>query len=170
MPLAIALLDPHAAEFWVLVSFLLFMALIVYYKVPGMIACALDDRSAQIRKELDDARKLREEAAELLADYQRKARAAEDEAKSIIEQARREAETLAAETRKSLVETVERRTRLANEKIARAETQALAEVRAAAVDAAVQAAEKLIAGKVGGEAGAGLVDQAIRDLKAGKLN
>lgn len=169
VPLAGGLLDPGAAEFWVLVAFILFLALLVYNKVPGLIGRALDDRAAQIRKELDDARKLREEAAELLADYKRKARAAEDEAKSIVEAARREAETLAAEASRNLKETVERRTRLAQEKIARAETQALAEVRAAAVDAAVAAAEKMIAGKVYGPHGSNLVDQAIKDLK-GKLN
>ncbi|HRN85505.1 MAG TPA: F0F1 ATP synthase subunit B, partial [Hyphomicrobium sp.] len=108
-------------------------------------------------------------AQELLADYQRKAREAEDEAKSIVEQARREAEMLAAETRKQLAEQVERRTKAAEDKIARAEAQAVSDVRAAAVDLAVAASERILKSKISGDAAASLTDSAIRDLKA-KLN
>jgi len=163
------MLNPAAAEFWVLIAFLLFMAILVWKGVPGLIGKALDQRAATIRNELDEARRLREEAQQLLADYQRKTREAEDDAKSIVEAAKREAESLAAETRKAMAEQVERRTKAAEEKIARAETQALADVRAAAVDLAVKASEGLLKTKLSGEAGSTLVDSAIRDLK-GKLN
>ena len=112
---------------------------------------------------------MREEAQQLLADYQKKAREAETEAKSIIEQARIEAEAMATETRKGLVEGLERRTKQAEDKIARAEAQAVGEVRAAAVDTAIAAAERILKGRVTGATGAALVDQGIRDLK-GKLN
>ena len=98
-----------------------------------------------------------------------RAREADEEAKSIIEQAKREAEALAAETRKSLVESLERRTRLAEDKIARAEAQAQAEVRAAAVDAAIAAAEKILKCRVAGTTATSLIDESIRDLK-GRLN
>ncbi len=157
------------AEFWVAVAFFGFLGLLVYYKVPGLIAKALDDRADAIRCELDEARRLREEAQQLLADYQRKSREAEEEAGAIIEQARREAEALAVETRKGLSETLERRTRLAEEKIARAEAQALSEVRSAAVDSAVAAAERIIRRKVTPEVNTRLVDQSIGEVKR-KLN
>ena len=81
--------DPHDALFWVLVSFIGFMALLAYYGVPRLIGKALDDRADAIRKELDEARRLREEAQALLADYQKKAKEAENEAKGIIDQAKR---------------------------------------------------------------------------------
>jgi F-type H+-transporting ATPase subunit b len=158
-----------SAEFWVAVSFVVFIAILMKAGVPGLITKSLDDRADAIRKELDEARRLREEAQRLLADYQRKQREADEEAKAIIEQARREAESLAAATQKSLAESVARRTKLAEDKIARAEAQAVGEVRSAAVDLAIAAAERIIAGKATGATGANLVDQGIRDLK-GRLN
>ena len=164
-----ALFDPQQAEFWVLISFLLFVGLAIYYGVPGLLTKGLDDRAVAIKGELDEARRLREEAQALLADYQKKAREAEQEARSIVEQARKEAEAMGVEARRALDEMVERRTRLVQEKIARAEAQAVAEVRAAAVEQAVAAAESVLRGKVTGAAGASLIDQSIRDLKA-KLN
>ncbi|MGE0054206.1 MAG: F0F1 ATP synthase subunit B [Hyphomicrobium sp.] len=163
------MLDPLNPYFWVLVSFVGFVALLVYYKVPEIIGKALDSRATAIQTELDEARRLREEAQALLNDYKTKAREAENEAKSIIEQAKREAEALASESNKALTESLERRSKMAEEKIARAEAQALSEVRSAAVDAALSAAEKIIAGKVTGATGSGLIDDAIKDLK-GKLN
>lgn len=164
-----ALLDPQAAEFWVLISFLLFMGIIFYMGVPGMIGRSLDQRADGIKKELDEARRLREEAQRLLADYQKRSREAEEEAKGIIEQAKREAGALAADAKKSLAESLERRTKAAEEKIARAEAQATSEVRAAAVDAALAAAEKILGGRMTGDAAGQLIDQSIRDLK-GRLN
>ena len=163
------LTDPHDPLFWVLVAFLIFVGLVIYYKVPAIIGNALDARADAIRKELDDARKLREEAQALLADYQRKSREAEGEARSIIDQAKREAEALAIETKKALAESIERRGKLAEEKIARAEAQALSEVRATAVDTALAAAERLLKTRVTGSTSDNLIDQSIKDLR-GKLN
>ena len=161
--------DPHDPRFWVMIAFLLFMALLVFYKVPHLIGKILDARADGIRKELDEARRLREEAQQLLADYQRKAREADEEAKTIINQAKREAEALAAETRKGLVDSLERRTKLAEDKIARAEAQAQAEVRGAAVEAALAVAEKILKARVSGSTASNLIDESIRDLK-GRLN
>ncbi len=157
------------AEFWVLVSFLVFMALIWKLGVPGTIGKTLDDRSDAIRKELDEARRLREEAQSLLNEYLQKQRQAEDEAKAIVAEAQREVEAMKTESARSLAEQIERRSRLAEEKIARAEAQAVAEVRAAAVEHATAAAEQILRDRVTGDTGKGLVDQAIRDLR-GKLN
>ncbi len=159
----------HEPAFWVAVSFFGFVALMVYLKVPGMLGKALDERADTIRKELDQARRLREEAQDLLADYQMKQRQAEEEAKTIVDNARREAEAIKVESERSLKESIERRSRLAEEKIARAEAQAVAEVRSAAVELATAAAEKVLAARATGNVGQTLVDQAIRDLK-GKLN
>ncbi len=161
--------DTQDPVFWVSISFLLFLGLLAYYGVPAMIGKALDERAEGIRKELDEARRLREEAQALLTDYQKKAKDAETEAASIIDQAKREAEALAAETRKSLSETIERRSKIAEDKIARAEAQALSEVRATAVETAMAVAEKLIGARVGGGIASGLIDASIKDLK-GKLN
>jgi F-type H+-transporting ATPase subunit b len=157
------------AEFWVAVAFVLFLAILAYYKVPALLAKALDDRAEAIRKELDEARRLREEAQKLLADYQMKHRAVGQETEAIVDIARREAEALAHETRISLKETLERRTKLAEEKIARAEAQAVDDVRASAIDAAVAAAEKILRERMAGTGGTALIDQSIRDLK-GRLN
>jgi F-type H+-transporting ATPase subunit b len=159
----------YAAEFWVGVAFLAFVLILIYYKVPAMLAKSLDDRAEAIRIELDEARRLREEAQNLLADYQKKHRNVGQEADAILEQARRDAESFAHETRISLKDTLERRTKQAEDKIARAETQAVDEVRAAAIDVAIAAAEKLLREKTAGAGGASLVDQSIRDLK-GRLN
>ena len=157
------------AEFWVAVAFVAFLAILVYYKVPKLIAKALDDRAEAIRKELDEARRLREEAQTLLADYQKKHRNVGQEAEAIVDQARRETEAFAQETRVSLKDTLERRTKLAEDKIARAEAQAVDEVRASAIDVAVAAAERILREKMAGSGGAALIDQSIRDLK-GRLN
>jgi F-type H+-transporting ATPase subunit b len=164
-----SMFDPSDPLFWVLVAFLAFVGLLLYYRVPTMVGKMLDDRADAIRKELDEARRLREDAQALLADYQRKAREAETEAQSIIEQARREAEALAADSRKALAESLERRSKLAEEKIARAETQALSEVRATAVETALAAAQELLKTRAAGTTGDALISQSISDLR-GKLN
>lgn len=159
----------RTAEFWVAVSFLVFMGALIKLGVPGMITKALDDRADAIRNELDQARRLREEAQALLAEYQQKCRQADDEAKAIIDQAHIEAEAMKVQSAKSLQEMLERRSRLAEEKISRAEAQAIGEVRAAAVEAATAAAEKVLRARVPGKVGTSLVDGAIRDLD-GRLN
>jgi F-type H+-transporting ATPase subunit b len=155
--------------FWVGVAFAILLALMLKAKVPSMITSALDERAAGIKKDIEEARRLREDAEKLLADYKKKHADAENEAKSIIDNAKREAEALAAETRKNLKESIERRTKLAEDKIARAEAQAVAEVRTTAVDLATSAAERMLAEKMTGQGGASLLDQSIRDLK-GRLN
>ena len=161
--------SPSNPLFCVLVAFLAFVALVLYYGVPSAIGKMLDDRADAIRKELDEARKLREDAQALLADYQRKAREAETEARTIIDQAKREAEALAVDARKALAESLERRSKIAEEKIARAETQALSEVRATAVETAVSAAHELLKTRAAGSVGDALISQSINDLR-GKLN
>ena len=156
-------------EFWVAVSFFIFLGALFYFGVHKKVATLLDARAAQIAKELEEARRLREEAEKVLADYRRKQSEAASEADSIIALAAKEAELLAAETRKSVKEHFERRMKLAEDKIARAEADAVREVRSVAVDAAVAAAQALIAAKLTPDRAEKLVSESIDTLKS-KLN
>jgi F-type H+-transporting ATPase subunit b len=155
----------QTAEFWVAIAFVVFFAVILWKRVPRLIGKALDGRAEAIRKELEDARKLKEEAERLLADYEKRRRAAAVEAEAIIAQAKTEAVALAAETRDGLKESLERRTKLAEDKIARAEVQAAADVRTAAVEAAVAAAERIMGTKLDEAKSRGLINQSIGELK-----
>jgi F-type H+-transporting ATPase subunit b len=156
-------------EFWVAISFFIFVGVLLYLGVHKKLAAALDARAAMIAKELDEAKRLREEAEKVLADYKRKQGDAVKEAEAIVSLAAKEAEILSAETRRSMKEYFERRMKLAEDKIARAEAEALREVRAAAADAAVAAAQSLIAKSLTPETADKLVKQGIDALK-GKLN
>ena len=132
------------AEFWVAVAFVIFIGVLIYFGAHRMILDALDQRSARIKAELDEARRLKDEAQALLAEYQRKQGEAEREAADILAGARAEAERLATEAKAKSEEFLARRTKLAETKIAQAEAQALADVRNAAAEAAVAAAEKVL--------------------------
>jgi F-type H+-transporting ATPase subunit b len=156
-------------ELWVLVSFVLFLALLVYYKIPDKVVKALDNRADRIRTELEEARRLREEAQSILADYQRKRRDAEKEAEDIIAMARREAQFYAEESRKALNESLQRRVRLAEEKITRAEEQAVQDIRSQSADAAVAAAETIVVRELKGDSAGDLVTKGIREVST-KLN
>ncbi len=154
------------ATFWALMALIVFLALVLYLKVPGMIAKNLDDRASAIRGELNEARKLREEAQAILAEYQRKRQDAESEAQSIIEAATHEAEALSADARRKTDEFVARRTAMAENKIAQAEAQAISDVKSAAVEIAVAAAQSIVAGKVKGAAGDKIIKSSIAEVKA----
>ena len=117
-------------EFWVAVAFLIFVGILVYVGVPKMLLSALDDRARRVQAELDEARRLKEEAQKLLAEYKAKQRQADEEAVAIIEGAKAEAERIAAESKTKMEEFVARRTKMAETKIAQAEAQAIADVRA----------------------------------------
>ena len=157
------------AETWVAIGFVVFVALLLSIGVHRTIGKALDDRSARIKAELDEARKLRDEAAGLLAEYQRKRQQAEGEAQEIISGAKAEAERLAIEAKARIEEFVSRRTKMAETKIAQAEAQAAADVRAAAAEAAVAAAEKIRRQEAKGELAARLIARGIEDVGK-KLN
>lgn len=157
------------ATFWAFIGLVLFIVVIFWVKVPGKIGASLDARAKKIENELEEARRLRDEAQSLLAEYQRKRREAEQEAEDIVAEAKAEAERLTQETNKALEEMIERRTKAAEVKIANAETQAVAEVRARAVDVAVAAAEKILAKKVSGKPAEALISDGIAEVKT-RLN
>jgi F-type H+-transporting ATPase subunit b len=157
------------AEFWVAVAFVLFVAGMGYLGVHKMVAKSLDERADKIKAELDEARKLKDEAAQLLAEYQRKRQQAEVEAQDIIAGAKAEADRLAIEAKAKIEEFVARRTKMAETKIAQAEAQATADVRAAAADAAVAAAEKILTQETKGQLAGELIAKGIDDVRK-KLN
>ena len=157
------------ATFWATVALVLFLALVVYLKVPGMIGRSLDGRAAKIANELEEARKLREESQQLLAEFQRKRKEAEKEAGEIVEAARREAAILVQDAHKKSEEYVARRTAMAEQKIAQAEREAVNEVRSTAVDIAIEAARKILETKVDSGADAALFSSSVQELKS-KLN
>lgn len=157
------------SSFWVLVVFLLVVAGIWRAGLHKKLAVALDARAQRIADELDHVRRLREEAQELLATYQRRQRDAEEEARGIIEQAKKDAQRLSQESRTKIAELIERRAKAAEDKIARAEAQALAEVRAQTVDLAIETAREIIRNRMDQGAQAALIERAIGDLRA-KMN
>lgn len=157
--------EPGHATFWVMIALFIFIGGAVYLGVFKKVLGMLDERTAAIAAELDDARELKEEAKTLLASYQRKHKEAEEEAREIVSQATREAENLAREAAIALEEQIERRTVMAEQKIASAETQALNEVRGVAADVAIAAAGEVIAEQVKGAKADALVAQGIAGLK-----
>ena len=156
-------------EFWVAVAFVIFILVLIYLGAPKLMLGALDQRGARIKAELDEARWLRDEAERLLADYRGKRQQAEKEAEEIIASARAEAERAAAKATAKMEEFVARRSQLAQQKIERAEAQAVADVRAAAAEAAVAAAERILAETVKDQVADHLVAKGIRDVQT-KLN
>ena len=157
------------ASFFALVGLVLFFVLVAYIKVPGMLAKSLDERAQNIQDELAEAKRLREEAQHLLAEYQRKRKEAEAEAAGIVAAAEREAAALTEEAKQKTEEFVARRTALSEQKIKQAEDDAIGAVRAAAVDIAIAASEKLIAEKTTAAAKAKLFTATIGEVKS-KLN
>lgn len=156
-------------SFWALVALIVFFAIIIYFKVPGLVARALDQRAERIRKELDEARRLREEAHALLADYQRKRREAEKQAQDIVEEARREAKRIADDARAKLDAMVARQTAAAQAKIDQAEAEAVAEVRERAASLAIAAAEAMLRDRITGDVASRIVDESITTV-SGRLN
>jgi F-type H+-transporting ATPase subunit b len=153
------------ATFWALVGLVIFLGIVIYMKVPGMIAKALDERADKIRNELEEARKLREEAQALLAEYQKKRKEAEKEAAEIVEAAKREAEAITDEAKQKTDEYVARRTAMAEQKISQAESEAMDEVRNSAVDMALAAATQILGDKVTGKAATDLFKKSLAEVK-----
>jgi F-type H+-transporting ATPase subunit b len=156
-------------ETWVAIAFLVFVGGLAFIGVHRIIGKSLDDRAGRIRAELDEARKLKDEAAALLSEYQRKRGEAESEAQEIVAGAKAEAERLAVEAKLKIEEFVTRRTKMAETKIAQAEAQAAADVRSAAAEAAIAAAAKVLSEEAKGKLAGELIAKGIDDVRK-KLN
>src|ERR1700710_495201 len=159
----------YEAEFWVAVAFVILMGVFAYFGIHRTVLQTLDHRSERIKAELDDARRLKDEAAKLLAEYKARHASAEREAQDIIASAKAEAERIAAEAKTKMEDFVARRTKTAEAKIAQAETQAIADVRAAAANAAVTAASAIMSQTVKGGVADDLIANGIKDVRD-KLN
>jgi F-type H+-transporting ATPase subunit b len=156
-------------ETWVAIAFVILMAVFAYLGVHRTVLQALDKRSERIKAELDDARRLKDEAAKLLGEYKTRRASAEREAQEIISSAKAEAERIATEAKAKMEDFVARRTKTAESKIALAEAQAVADVRAAAANAAVTAASAILSQSVKGSVADDLLAKGIAEVKA-KLN
>ena len=156
-------------EFWVAVAFVILMGVFVYFGIHRTVLTTLDHRRDRIKAELDDARRLKEEAAKLLEEYKARRATAEREAQDIIGSAKAEAERIASEAKTKMEDFVTRRTKTAESKIALAEAQALADVRAAAANAAVTAASTILSQSVKGQIADDLLAKGITEVRE-KLN
>jgi F-type H+-transporting ATPase subunit b len=155
-------------EVWVALGLFVLICFFLYKRIPGLVAKQLDTRASAISKELDEAKRLREEAQAVLAGYVQKAAHAELEAARIVADAKEEAERFAKETRVQLRQQIERRAQIAKDKIEQAEHAALEEIRVLAADKAIAAAEKLIAERLDASRADALVQTSITDFnKAG---
>lgn len=156
-------------DFIVLLAFLVFVGILVYFKVPQLLGSMLDKRAQGIRGDLDEAKRLREEAQEIYASYERRQREVKGQAEQIIANAKREAEAQAEKAKEDLKTSIQRRLKAAEDQIASAENDAVRAVRDRAVQTAVAAASELLAQQVSsGQRSAG-IDDAIEDV-ARRLN
>lgn len=151
------------AEFWVLIAFLIAIGFLVL-KTKGMVTSGLDARAARIKAEIDEAQKLRDEAQARLAEFQLKQRDALKEAEAIVAQAKAEAERLAAQGARDLEAAIERRRRLAVEKVALEEQKAMSDLRNTAVDVAIAALRHVLAEDLDSARQSALIDDAIAAL------
>ncbi|HWD27148.1 MAG TPA: ATP F0F1 synthase subunit B [Rhizomicrobium sp.] len=160
----------QSPETWVAAGFLVVILVLVFVaRAPKIVAGMLDARAGTIKAELDEAKRLRDEAAQVLASYKAKAASAESEAQAILNDAKAEAARFATESRTALSQQIERRAKQAQDKIAQAEATAMAEIRALAADAAATAAQKLIAARMTENSAASLIASSIQSLGS-KLN
>lgn len=159
----------YNTDFVVLISFLLFVGVLLYFKVPGIVAGLLDKRADAIRTELDEARALREEAQTLLASFKRKQKEVADQAANIVSSAKVEADAALVQAKEDLQVTMQRRIVAAKDQIASAEQAAVNQVRDRAIAVAVEAAAKVITDKVDGAKADEMIDAAIADVR-GKLH
>jgi F-type H+-transporting ATPase subunit b len=153
------------AEFWVIIALIVFIGVVLYIRVPRLLATALDNRIRRIEADLDEAARLRAEAQSLLDSYANKRAEAEAEAQGIIAAAREEADRLAKDAAVALEGLIGRRSKAVEEKIAQAEQQAIAEVRGRSADVAIEAARVILSRQMT-EKGDALVSQAIEDVAA----
>jgi F-type H+-transporting ATPase subunit b len=153
------------AEFWVAVSFFIFVGIVWYVGGFKTLFEGLDHRGKRIQAELDEAKRLREEAAQVLADYRRRREEAARAADTIVASAREEAQRSAEEAHQRMTDFVARRTAAAEAKIAQAETQATAQVRAAAADAAIRVSETILRERMTGDAAQSLLDRSLAEVR-----
>jgi F-type H+-transporting ATPase subunit b len=160
------MIDIRNPEFWYGAAFLILVAFSLYKGVTKLVVSGLDDRAKRIASELDEARRLRQEAEAMVAEYEAKRKTADAEAAAIVAAAQAESQRAMEEANVRLTDFVARRTATAESKIAQAEAQAIAEVRAIAADTAVTAAAGILSAKAKGEVAERLLDQGLAEVRA----
>ncbi|MBU2981618.1 F0F1 ATP synthase subunit B [Lentibacter algarum] len=153
-------------NFIVLLGFLLFIGVLFYFKVPAMLGDMLDKRAEGIKDELEEARRLREDAQKLLADYERKQKEVQEQADRIVAHAKEEAAEAAEVAKGDIKASIARRLQAAQDKIASAEASAVKEVRDTAITVAVGAAKDIVADQMTAAGGNKLIDEAIAEVDA----
>ncbi|MFO7756926.1 MAG: F0F1 ATP synthase subunit B [Roseovarius sp.] len=153
-------------DFVVLIAFLIFIGVLVYYKVPNLLARKLDERAEGIKSEMDEARAIRDEAQSLLASFERQQKDVQAQADRIVAQARDEANEAAKEAKEDIRKSVERRLQAAEDQIASAEARAVRDIRDQAVAVAIAAARDVIAGQMTTEDRNASIDAAIDEVEA----
>ncbi|MEM7752222.1 MAG: F0F1 ATP synthase subunit B [Pseudomonadota bacterium] len=173
-PVAAATKNPFSAEFYslkntdfvVAVSFLIFIGIIFYMKVPSMLGGMLDKRAEGIESELKEARALRDEAQKILASYERKQLEVQEQADRIVAQARESASEAAEQAKLDLAASLDRRLQAAEDQIASAEQRAVKQVRDEAASIAVAAASDVISKELSAAKAGDLIDDAIKTVQA----
>jgi F-type H+-transporting ATPase subunit b len=148
-------------DFVVSVAFVIFIGILVYYKVPGLIGGMLDKRADSIKAELDEAKALREEAQSLLATYERKQKEVQEQADRIVAAAKEEATNAAAAAKEDIAKSITRRLAAAEDQIASAEASAIKDVRDQAISVAVAVAKDVVAGQMDAKSAGALIDSSI---------
>ena len=156
----------HNTNFIVLLAFILFIAVLLYFKVPGMAGKMLDDRAEGIQSELDEARALREDAQALLASFERKQKEVQEQADRIVAHAKEDAANAAALAKQELQDSIARRVKSAEDQLASAQASAVREVRDTAVTVAIEASREVIAKQMTATAGNKLITDAIAEVEA----
>jgi len=150
---------------WVAIGFILFILLLVYFRVPGQITKILDNRADKIRSELDEAKKLREEAQSMLADFQKKNKEAEKNAKALIDEAKKLAKNYEKEAKSKFDENMERRKKLLDEKLKRAEVEALNQIKNDITDIVFDAIDKSLSNNnINKKASDRIIDSGIKEI------
>ena len=156
----------HNTDFVVTISFLVFVGVLLYFKVPAMIARLLDGRAAQIKAELEEARALRDEAKAVLASYEKKQKEVQEQSERIVASAKEEAMAAAAQAKADLKAAIARRLAAAEDQIASAEASAIREVREKAIAVAVAAAGDVLSRQMTAEGASASIDAAIAQVEA----
>jgi len=173
-PVAAATKNPFSAEFYslkntdfvVAISFLIFIGILLYMKVPSMLAGMLDKRAEGIESELNEARALREEAQALLASYERKQLEVQEQAGRIVAQAKESASEAAEQAKLDLAASIDRRVQAAEDQITSAEQRAVKQVRDEAASIAIAAASEVISKEMSAAKAGNLIDDAIKTVQS----
>ena len=150
---------------WVAIGFILFILMLIYFKVPGQITKILDNRAEKIKNELDEARKLREEAQAILADFQKKNNEAEKSAKALIDEAKKIAKNYEKEAKLKFEQSLKRRKKLLDEKLKRAEVEALNQIKNDITDIVFDAIDKTLTNdNINKDASDRIIDSGIKEI------